>query len=125
MASLAQRMTHRYGRRWPELRHLVSSVMTVWSQEYSGDVNLLPPPGLVKPMRALHYMHADEINTIIDAGRRATWAKLAMIRNATRVSRVLDELLADLEPTNAGLRLVRGGAGSRQANLATQAGPAR
>lgn len=101
IAHLAQRMTHRYGRRWPELRHVVSSLMAVWTQEYSGDVNILPPPGLIRPLRALHYMNADEIDRIIDAGQHASWPKLEMIRNATRVSRTLEDILGRLGQDDA------------------------
>ena len=94
-----QGATERYGRRWPALQHQVNGVASMLMQDYRGDVNILPPPSLVRPWRGFGPTSAAELASIIDAGRRAAWPHLERIRNAQRVGRVLDDIRADLEDT--------------------------
>lgn len=96
-AQFAQRMTDKYGRRWPELRYNVNSLISVWMQDYHGDINILPPVGLVRPWKGMTQPSEQLLMSIINAGERATWPRVEMIRNCTRIGRVLDDIRATLE----------------------------
>lgn len=96
-ARLMQSLSERYGRRWPELRHNLSSLMSVWMQDYGGDINILPPPGMVRPWNGMRQPSTAQLQNIIDAGERATWPRIEMIRNHTQIGRVLDRILAGLD----------------------------
>lgn len=93
-ARVANSVVDRYGRRWPELRRTMNGLYSVWAQDYGGDINLLPPPGMIRPWKALVPSSPEELADLIRAGERAVWPRIEMIRNCTKVGRVLDELLA-------------------------------
>lgn len=96
-ARLTQSLTEKYGRRWPDLRYNVNSLMSVWMQDYGGDINILPPAGMVRPWKGLGRTSIGQLRDIIDAGEHAAWPRIEMIRNHTCIGRVLDRILAELE----------------------------
>jgi predicted acylesterase/phospholipase RssA len=61
----------------------------VIGQDYLGHINLHPDFPLSRYLRVMSNPDKDEINNYILSGQRATWPKLAMIRNQTHISRVL------------------------------------
>jgi predicted acylesterase/phospholipase RssA len=63
----------------------------VIGQDYLGHINLHPDFPLSRYLRVMSNPDKDEINNYILSGQRATWPKLAMIRNQTHISRVLKE----------------------------------
>lgn len=71
---------------------------SVLTQEYTADINLIPPPNVLHPCKVLSHLSERDTNKLIMAGRRATWPKVEMIRNCTKVSRCIDEALLRLEP---------------------------
>ncbi len=89
-----QNIANRYGRRWPDATFAVNSLVSVFAQEYRGDINILPPVGMVKPWRGMQRPSEQQLLAIIDAGERATWPRIEMIRNCTQIGRTLDALLA-------------------------------
>lgn len=97
VARFTQSLTEKYGRRWPDLRYNVNSLMSVWTQDYGGDINILPPTGLVRPWKGMGRTSLGQLRAIIDAGEHATWPRIEMIRNHTSVGRVLDRILSKLE----------------------------
>jgi predicted acylesterase/phospholipase RssA len=91
-------------RRWaaPGIRNrtdaLLGMVYRLMDQDYSGDINIVMRASQIRARHMLFsYRGEDEIEELIRAGQRATWPKLDQIRNATSVSRVVDELLSTLE----------------------------
>lgn len=77
---------------------LLGTIYRVLDQEYTGDVNLILDNGLVRSQAAFFaYKSESEIERLILAGQRATWPKLAQIRNAARISHTVDEILAELD----------------------------
>lgn len=70
------------------------------SQDYVGDINITPQRRLFPPHRLLSPLTRDEIGELIREGERQTWPRIEMIRNSSRISRTLDELLS-VRPTDA------------------------
>jgi NTE family protein len=93
-ARLAQGFTDKYMRRWPELRHHINTVTALLTQDYDGDINIYPPPGMVKPRKALQPAEVATVAAFIKAGERATWPRIEMIRNHTAIGHKLDQILA-------------------------------
>jgi NTE family protein len=65
--------------------------------DYVGDINILPASRYFNPFRVLAFLTEKEISDLVQAGERATWPKVEMIRIQTRISRTLDRILADLQ----------------------------
>jgi predicted acylesterase/phospholipase RssA len=91
-------------RRWaaPGIRNradaLLGMVYRLMDQDYSGDVNIVMRASQIRARHmTFSYRGEQEIEALIRAGQRATWPKLDQIRNATSVSRVVDEILTELE----------------------------
>ena len=75
----------------------VNSLLSVINQDYLGDINIIPPNNLVAPHKVLAFRTWEEARALVDAGERATWPKMEMIRIQTRVSRTLDRILSEYE----------------------------
>jgi len=69
----------------------------VLSQTYTGDINILPPSRLHNPMSLLSGRSSEEALALINAGEQATWPHIERIRLQTHISRILDQILTDLD----------------------------
>lgn len=96
-AQLMQRLSDKYGRRWPGFRYNLNSLLSVWMQDYHGDINILPPVGMVQPWRGMTQPSEDLLMSIIRAGETATWPQVKRIHNCTHVGRVLDDICMALD----------------------------
>ncbi len=73
-------------------------------QQYTGDVNLTLERGEYSWRNVLfHYEDHARIESLIRAGRRAVWPNVDLIRNNTRISRKLDELLVEFDQPDTGV----------------------
>jgi TAG lipase / steryl ester hydrolase / phospholipase A2 / LPA acyltransferase len=63
------------------------------AQEYEGDISIVPEQRVFSPMRLLSPSTQEEILKLWEDGRRQTWPRIEMIRNATLISRTLDAIL--------------------------------
>jgi len=66
-------------------------------QDYTADVNILPRRRVWDPRKLLSILSEEETRELIREGERATWPKLEMIRNCTRVGRTLERVMAELQ----------------------------
>lgn len=70
----------------------------VLDQQYTGDINIILEKNDFHWRNALfEYIEDQEIESLIMAGRRRTWPKIPMIRNASVVGLALDQILANLD----------------------------
>jgi NTE family protein len=69
----------------------------VATQDYTADINILPRRRFWKPSKLLSILSEEETRFMIAEGEAATWPKIEMIRNCTRISRTLDRLLDRME----------------------------
>ncbi|MBW4933188.1 DUF3336 domain-containing protein [Marinobacter sp. F4206] len=78
---------------------------SVLNQSYTGDVNIILEKKNFSWRNVLFgYRNSREIENLILAGKRNTWPKLAMIRNATLIGRELDRILDELDQREFGQR---------------------
>lgn len=68
----------------------------VATQDYTADINILPRQRFFRPSKLLGVLSQAEIDELVREGEIATWPKIEMIRNCTKISRTIDELLIDL-----------------------------
>jgi len=77
----------------------------VLDQEYTGDVNIiLEKKDFLWRNVLFSFPQDSEVQHLILAGKRSTWPKLAMIRNATIIGRELDKILEMLDEREFGKR---------------------
>lgn len=73
---------------------------SVATQDYTADINILPRRRFWNPTKLLSTISEDEARSMIAEGEVATWPKIEMIRNCTRISRTLDRILERIEARN-------------------------
>ncbi|MEM1433181.1 MAG: DUF3336 domain-containing protein [Pseudomonadota bacterium] len=66
-------------------------------QDYTADVTILPRRRVWDPRKLLSELSEEETLFLIHQGEQATWPKIEMIRNASKVSRAIDSAMAPLE----------------------------
>ncbi|NNM51893.1 MAG: DUF3336 domain-containing protein [Pseudomonadales bacterium] len=79
-----------------QLAYLVAML----GQSYLGDINILIGRRDFRWRNALFEFRKGEVEAMIQAGRRHTWPKMSMIRNAAMISHTLDQVLESLSITD-------------------------
>ncbi len=84
----------------------INGYISLVSQTYTGDINILPSSRFLSPAQALASRSSEEIMELLVEGERATWPTIERIRIQTHVSRALNRLIdkIDREVTNGGPR---------------------
>ncbi|QFU75420.1 DUF3336 domain-containing protein [Halioglobus maricola] len=77
-----------------------SAVRSLINQNYAGDINILPDYTFVNPRTLLATPSEKQVTKLISSGERCTWPKLGMIRNQTKISRKLKQILDSYEGTH-------------------------
>lgn len=72
----------------------------VATQDYTADINILPRRRFWDPRKLLSILSEGEVQSLIHEGEMATWPRIEMIRNCTKISRTLDAILDRLETQN-------------------------
>jgi len=81
----------------PPLNSLANMARSVINQEYTGDINIIRPPRYWSPTKILSDLGQEDIDDLIDTGRRTAWPKIEMVRTQTAISRALDVILAKID----------------------------
>jgi NTE family protein len=74
-----------------------SLMRSIINQDYVGDINILPDYRLINPTKLLGFPGEKKVRKLIASGERCTWPKLEMIRQQTRISRTLRQILQDYQ----------------------------
>lgn len=77
-----------------------SLMRSIINQDYVGDINILPDYKLINPARLLGIPPEKHVHKLIASGERCTWPKLEMIRQQTKISRTLRDILQRYETTS-------------------------
>ena len=72
---------------------LLGGLRSLINQNYSGDINILPPFRFINPVKLLSVPEDSQVIKLIKSGEFSTWPKMEMIRNQTCVSKELTRLL--------------------------------
>ena len=65
----------------------------VLSQEYEGDISIVPGKRMVSPLKLVSPSTREEIVTLLEDGEHQTWPRIEMIRTSSKISRTLDAIL--------------------------------
>ena len=95
----------------PSVEYLYRTFYSVATQNYAGDITLTPRSRVFNPTRLLTMLPEDEMMKMIVEGQQCTYPKIEMIRNCTKISRTLDEILLPYE--RRALRLAHPDSGPR------------
>ena len=72
------------------------------TQDYTADINIIPRRRFWDPRKLLSVLSETETRYLVAEGEAATWPKIEMIRNCSRISRTIDGLLLPMERQAAG-----------------------
>jgi len=78
------------------LRRWMTGYLSLASQTYTGDINILPSSRFLSPTKILAARSLEEVFELIEEGERATWPMLERIRIQTKISRALCRLATEL-----------------------------
>lgn len=84
---------------WPSsmVRPYLEQAYAMASQTYLGDINIHFPVRPALYRKVLSNPTSQDLDTYIRLGEQATWPRLAMIRDQTRISRVFAQCIAKLK----------------------------
>ena len=72
-------------------------LVSVVTQEYTADVNIIPRYRLFDPRKLLAQLTEKQLMNLIREGERATWPKVEMIRNCSKIGEKLDQIVLAYE----------------------------
>ena len=78
------------------LRRWMSGYLSLVSQTYTGDINILPSKRYLSPTNMLAARSVEEIHELIQDGERMTWPELERVRIQTKIGRTLSRLKTQL-----------------------------
>ena len=87
----------RWATRGTPLRKSLNLLLSLAEQQYSGDIDIYPRFEASMYLRMMSNPSEAELARFILEGQRATWPKLAMIRDHTRIARCLSRCEARLQ----------------------------
>lgn len=79
-----------------DLGLIVDKAQSVVAQKYIGDINVIPPRRPTNVLRIFSNPSVEDVREFIETGERATWPRLEMIRNTTRISRCFHDCVETL-----------------------------
>jgi len=79
------------------LNTYMRQLFSVMTQEYTADINIIPRRRLFDPTLLVSTLTAKETQALVVAGEQATWPKIEMIRNCTKVSRCITARLKEMD----------------------------
>jgi NTE family protein len=90
-------MVQKYGKSFPRLSLYTNMAHSIFKQDYTADVALMPRFENVKLSKLTSRLEAKELLALMRQGELATWASMDRIRICTSISQVLDGSLDSLE----------------------------
>ena len=78
--------------RHPQIHNVVEHAYALTEQSYRGDINIHPPVSAWLYGRLFSNPSAEDLQRYTQIGEQVTWPKVAMIRNVTRISRLVHAL---------------------------------
>lgn len=94
--AVSERLFDRRGELGNRIASQIAYTIRMLEQNYLGDINILLRKKDFKWRHTVFDFKDGEIEQLINAGRRNTWPKMSMIKNAALISKTLDTILEDL-----------------------------
>ena len=96
LLTVVERLLAGRGSKGKALAAQLAYLVAMMDQSYLGDINILLGKSEFKWRNTLFEFQPGEIEAMIHAGKRSTWPKISMIRNAALISQTLDRILEEL-----------------------------
>ena len=74
------------------LTKVTHRLLSIINQNYKGDINIIPPKKYFNPIKQFGHMSRADMDDLVEAGRRATWPKIEMIRLQSKISRTVEKI---------------------------------
>lgn len=74
----------------------------VLSQDYAGDISIAPPQRFVSPLKLISPRSETEIAELMLEGERQTWPRVELLRESSKISRTLGQILLRAGDTTHG-----------------------
>lgn len=74
------------------LTKVTNRLLSIINQNYKGDINIIPPKKYFNPIKQFGSMSRADMDDLVEAGRRATWPKIEMIRLQSKISRTIEKI---------------------------------
>lgn len=76
---------------------LIDGYISLVSQTYTGDINILPSSRFLSPTKILAARNSEEVMALLAEGERQTWPLIERIRIQTQISGTLNRLVDELD----------------------------
>jgi len=76
---------------------IIDGYVSLVSQTYIGDINILPSKRFLSPTKFLAALNSQEVMALLTEGERQTWPLIERIRIQTHISRTLNRLVEELD----------------------------
>lgn len=93
----ARALSARYLQNASRWNMFLSGLNSLTSQNYAGDINILPSFRFYDPRKILSPLSEKDLLFLINEGQRATWPHIETLRNSTLISKTLHKILIDFE----------------------------
>ncbi len=90
-----------YGLQHWAIRAVLDGAHGVIEQKYHGDITVYPEMNWRDYRRVISHLSREEFQARVHAGERATWPKLAMIRDQTLIGQTLEECIVRVKSKRA------------------------
>lgn len=94
---MSHNVSQRYTKKYPRYNLFANAIVSVATQEYTADINIIPNYRFFDPRKLLSQLTPEELLKLIRAGERATWPRMEMIRNCSKIGNKLDQIVMDYE----------------------------
>jgi len=79
------------------INKIIDGYISLVSQTYIGDINILPSSRFLSPTKILAALNSEEVMAMLAEGERQTWPLIERIRIQTHISRTLNRLVDELD----------------------------
>jgi TAG lipase/steryl ester hydrolase/phospholipase A2/LPA acyltransferase len=90
-------LSQRYTPDSPRFNLIANTVAAIFTQEYTADINIIPRYRLFDPRDLFSPLSEKQLMTLIREGERASWPKLEALRNCSKISTKLDQIVKEYE----------------------------
>ena len=84
-----------------QMRMAMDIFYQIYSQKYTADISILCNARQINPLRLLSKPTVSEVEKLIKAGERATWPLVNRIDQSTKISREVERILLNYQPSPA------------------------
>jgi len=90
-------VTKRYTKDLRRFNIMTNMVASVFTQEYTADINIIPRYRMFDPRKLFSPLSDKQLMKLIREGERATWPNVERIRNCSKISKKLDQVVREYE----------------------------